>query len=246
MKNRRNYYRILHIQPDAPPDIIKASYRTQMQKLKMHPDLGGDEWDASILNEAYQVLSNPQKRAAYDATFIGNRNGVKTAAQAGTREAHARTCSDTGQAADDGNPGDASGCPFCGTPVPATPGYAEQLFCDGCNGPLQIANTLRLADTAKRAFERMPHYSPLTVYLDADCEGRAGKLRDLSPVGLQLQSPAPLRNGQVIHVSGEVVSAIGRVIFCNRDQRSQNFIAGIEFLTVCFHSRVGTFISADA
>ena len=32
--NRRNYYRILHVQMDAPTEIIKASYRTCMQKLR--------------------------------------------------------------------------------------------------------------------------------------------------------------------------------------------------------------------
>lgn len=39
--NRRNYYRILHVQPDAPLEIIRASYRAMMGPLKMHPDMGG-------------------------------------------------------------------------------------------------------------------------------------------------------------------------------------------------------------
>jgi predicted transcriptional regulator len=34
MKNRRNYYRILQVQPDAPVEIIRASYRTMMRELK--------------------------------------------------------------------------------------------------------------------------------------------------------------------------------------------------------------------
>lgn len=34
MMNRRNYYRILQVQPDAPPEIIRASYRTLMKELK--------------------------------------------------------------------------------------------------------------------------------------------------------------------------------------------------------------------
>ena len=42
MQNRRNLYRILHVQPEAPLEIIKASYRSLMTKLKLHPDLGGD------------------------------------------------------------------------------------------------------------------------------------------------------------------------------------------------------------
>ena len=64
--NRRNYYRILHVQPDAPAEVIKSSYRTLMQRLRMHPDLGGDHWNASLINEAYTVLMDPEQRAAYD------------------------------------------------------------------------------------------------------------------------------------------------------------------------------------
>ena len=40
MENRRNYYRILQVQPDAPVEVIKASYRALMRELRLHPDLG--------------------------------------------------------------------------------------------------------------------------------------------------------------------------------------------------------------
>ena len=70
MENKRNYYRILHVQPDAPEEVIKASYRTLMQKLRQHPDLGGEHWNASIINEAYRVLTNKQSRAAYDKSLF--------------------------------------------------------------------------------------------------------------------------------------------------------------------------------
>jgi DnaJ-class molecular chaperone len=69
--NQRNLYRILYVQPDAPVEIIRASYRTVMQKLKAHPDLGGDEWNAAIINKAFAVLSDAQKRRAYDAALFG-------------------------------------------------------------------------------------------------------------------------------------------------------------------------------
>src|SRR5665213_1240253 len=39
--NRRNYYRILHVQPEAPSQVITASYRTLMSKLRLHPDFRG-------------------------------------------------------------------------------------------------------------------------------------------------------------------------------------------------------------
>ena len=67
LKNNKNYYQILHVQPEAPLEVIRSSYRTMMQKLKMHPDLGGDQTQASLINEAYAVLMNPSKRAEYDS-----------------------------------------------------------------------------------------------------------------------------------------------------------------------------------
>ena len=68
MSRLRDYYRILHVQPDAPTAIISASYRTLMQQLRNHPDLGGDHENAVLLNEAHAVLTDPERRAAYDAS----------------------------------------------------------------------------------------------------------------------------------------------------------------------------------
>lgn len=74
MKNKRNYYRILHVQFDAPPAVIRASYQTLMQKLKQHPDLGGEHANASIINEAYKVLMDAEKRRAYDRVLLGEQD----------------------------------------------------------------------------------------------------------------------------------------------------------------------------
>src|SRR5690606_3216066 len=57
--NRRNYYRVLHVQPDAPTEIIRMSYLTLMRRLKMHPDLGGDHRKAALINEAFATLVDP-------------------------------------------------------------------------------------------------------------------------------------------------------------------------------------------
>ena len=94
-KERRNYYRILNVQPDAPLDIIKNNYRTLLQKLRLHPDLGGENWNASIINEAYNILRDPEKRAAYDQSLLKRyelnslsrghlvKSGLKTPLQTG-------------------------------------------------------------------------------------------------------------------------------------------------------------------
>ena len=69
-KNRRNYYRILRVQPDASAAVIRNNYRTLLQKLRLHPDLGGDHWNASLLNIAYNTLRHPHRREAYDQELL--------------------------------------------------------------------------------------------------------------------------------------------------------------------------------
>jgi len=41
-----------------------------MRELKIHPDLGGDNGRAQELNEAHEVLSDPEKRRAYDRALL--------------------------------------------------------------------------------------------------------------------------------------------------------------------------------
>lgn len=72
---------MLHVQPDAPKEIIQSSYRTLMQKLKVHPDLGGEEWNAAVINEAYVVLMDTNKRKEYDANLFQKENHSKLGKQ---------------------------------------------------------------------------------------------------------------------------------------------------------------------
>lgn len=64
---RRDYYRVLQVDEDAHPEIIRAAFRTLLRVLRKHPDLGGDEAQARLLIEAYETLNHPQRRAAYNA-----------------------------------------------------------------------------------------------------------------------------------------------------------------------------------
>ncbi|HVB75600.1 MAG TPA: DnaJ domain-containing protein [Ktedonobacteraceae bacterium] len=66
----QDYYTILEVPPTATQVEIKRSYH-RLARLH-HPDLNKQALDIHIkrLNEAYQVLGDPQKRAAYDAQRI--------------------------------------------------------------------------------------------------------------------------------------------------------------------------------
>jgi len=63
----RDYYDILEVKRDSTQDEIKRAYRKQARKF--HPDVS-KETDAEALfkqvGEAYEVLKDPEKRAAYD------------------------------------------------------------------------------------------------------------------------------------------------------------------------------------
>lgn len=59
-------YEILEVSPRARGEVIAAAYRALARKF--HPDAGGDERIMMDINRAWEVLGNPDLRAAYDRT----------------------------------------------------------------------------------------------------------------------------------------------------------------------------------
>ncbi|MGM9683877.1 MAG: molecular chaperone DnaJ [Eubacteriales bacterium] len=68
MADKRDYYEVLGIDKNADDATIKKAYRTLAKKY--HPDMNPGNKDAEAkfkeVNEAYDVLSNPEKKAKYD------------------------------------------------------------------------------------------------------------------------------------------------------------------------------------
>jgi curved DNA-binding protein CbpA len=62
----RDPYEVLQVRPGAEPEVVRAAYRVLARKY--HPDLGGDATRMVALNDAWDVLGDPVRRAAYDAS----------------------------------------------------------------------------------------------------------------------------------------------------------------------------------
>jgi molecular chaperone DnaJ len=75
MAAARNYYDILGVPKTASADEIKKAFRKSARKH--HPDAGGSEEKFKELNEAYEVLSDKEKRAQYDqfGQYFGGSGG---------------------------------------------------------------------------------------------------------------------------------------------------------------------------
>jgi DnaJ domain len=200
--NRRNYYRILHVQPEAPGPIITASYRAMMSKLRLHPDLGGDTAGAALINEAYAVLSDPAKRASYDQKLrtgkpvSRNRGGVASAQSA--------------------RPANGPGvCPFCHAIAAAT--IQANTRCHRCDSPLVPPPARPSAKNelfGRRAMPRMHRSDPVTLVEAWQTPIRAAQLRDLSMTGISIITDHRIERGQVIRIIGPLFDILATVVGC--------------------------------
>jgi molecular chaperone DnaJ len=67
MSEKRDYYEVLGVGRTAPADEIKRAYHALARKY--HPDINGEdgaEERFKEINEAYEALADPDRRAAYD------------------------------------------------------------------------------------------------------------------------------------------------------------------------------------
>ena len=68
-----DYYRILQVRRDAEPEVIERAYKAL--SLKYHPDVAHPSHRHTatrrmqLINEAYRVLRDPERRRRYDATM---------------------------------------------------------------------------------------------------------------------------------------------------------------------------------
>ena len=199
----KDYYAIMGVPRDATADQIKQAYRKLARKY--HPDVS-KESDAEArfkeVGEAYEVLRDPQKRAAYDQLGSGPRPGEEF-----------RPPPDFGsgfefRGAGHAGPGEEQSFEFEGDPSE----FFESLFGRGGFGGGRRAG---FGGARRRADRGEDHHARVVVDLEASLEGgtRTLTLRvpELDAEGrphlrdrtLNVKIPRGIQAGQHIRLAGQ-------------------------------------------
>jgi curved DNA-binding protein CbpA len=251
MSNRRNYYRLLHVQPEAPIEIIKASYRSLMTKLNTHPDRGGDHETAVLINQAYAVLSDPQRRRKYDEMLLSRSATVN---KRPTDEATAEK-SRSSKSGDNTNSrgnrenvrstsqADRLHCYFCGTAHQAN----INKYCTHCQSPLApvyTAQNRKLELFGRRTMPRIAKTGTLTVYPSWPHAGYPAQLQDLSTSGLCILTAYSAKVGQIMKCDSNFLKGVARVVTVRANGSA--FTVHGTFLAAEFITKSGVFFTEKA
>ncbi len=208
-----------------------------MQRMKMHPDLGGDHWQASLINEAFATLSDPDKRAVYDRDLpvpvAAQRNGATAEPPPAKQSSQTDWSLATGRF-----------CAFCGTPHRNNDRPDQN--CARCDSPLTMPAATEDAFSLQRQIERMPSSFPVVIYPDWQGSSDNGTAVDLSPGGMCFSSAVALPIGKIIKIDSEPCTAIAQVRHCSASAGRGRCETGVQFVTLRFNNTQGNFVSVSA
>ena len=233
-----DYYELLLVSRNAPVEVIRASYRTLMQKLKHHPDLGGDVKTAALINEAYAVLCDAQRRAEYDASLVARKRADEEIDAAAPPSGPGHSAPERSHSPHQ--------CIFCGATHDHGLAIVEDTTCMACNSPLFPAGHHRLEHSGQRAVARIDKNQHITVYTEwPQAPGFSGRTEDISLNGMRFVTHADLAEGQYIKIVSQIAEAIAQVSNLSRRGHgaSATNVAGVSFVTLRFRQSLGGFVS---
>ena len=233
--NRRNYYRLLHVQSDAPHEVIKAAYRALISGH--HPDHGGDNEDAALLNEAYHVLCDPVQRGEYDAMRAARSGRV---AGKGSAAGPGRIPPDESAA----RVAMTSHCSLCHLVLPAS--VQPSSRCTRCHAPLAPALHMTVGPKGfeRRSVPRVNKSDWALLYLHWPAEVVDVRMRDLSMDGISVYSGTEVSVPHVIRVVGASFEVVADLVSCRRVAKVYTLHGRL--LTAMFNDQSGGFASPEA
>jgi hypothetical protein len=237
-----DHYRVLYVQPDAPVEVIQASWRTLMGRLRQHPDLGGSHERALLINAAWAVLGDPARRAAYDlqvvrrAGLLASRpGGAASASRADVAQpqpvagaAWRAHCCALCQQAFAGALRPDSRCANCQSPLAALPG-------PGAQGHELLG---------RRSAVRRDQSHVALVHLGWPSAALPVRWRDLSLTGLSFYAPQAIAPGRRLRLIDSVIDGVIEVVGCRTQGRV--FTVHGRLLTALLLQATGVFVSAQA
>ncbi|MCP5003357.1 MAG: J domain-containing protein [Planctomycetes bacterium] len=226
MDNRRNYYRILKVQPDAPFEIIRTSYLTLLHKLKQHPDLGGDLWNAQVLIEAYRVLSDKEKRAEYDRKLYNHYTKILGPKERGKK------------------PVTTVLCPYCKRPLSGLSGKP----CNCARASSQPKKRDNSKEGHRRSITRIEKHENFHFTTSDSEDVHDAQMVDLSPKGVRFHSRKELKPYEIITIDSSFFHAIAEVVSSEKIVKGFRtfYSVGSHFQSISFTHQDGTFLSTSA
>ena len=195
-----------------------------MHKLKMHPDLGGDTWNAALVNEAYAVLHDPLKREQYDRQIF-NRLRKRHSQEAVSQEVKRGHCL------------------FCKSIFLFVPGRAKVDVCLECRSPLQGLQSDDTQIALRRMAARIERTFDITYYTYWPQAGHRAIAMDFSPTGIAMAGTAHFFVGQLVKIECELLNAVAQVKNLETPVEVSGPIrVGLKFVTVAFNLPRGTFV----
>jgi len=194
----KDYYDILGVQRDAPQDEIKRAYRRLARKY--HPDISkeeGAEAKFKDIGEAYEVLKDPEKRAAYDKFGSDWKQG---------QEFKPPPNWDAGF--------EFTGAGYTGADTSGFSDFFEELFGRSrFSRGSQRASTFRMQGESQHAkivirLEDAFHGSKQTITLSRAQVDEQGRVRTV-PHTLHITIPKGIIEGQNIRLEGQGMPGIG-------------------------------------
>jgi len=235
VSNRRNFYRLLQVQPDAVPEVIKAAYRALM--AMHHPDKGGDHATAASITDAYATLSDAHLRGLYDLRRVqqkANTSSTRAADGAASRGREAPPM-----------PGNSANvcCPFCTNALSAK---AKTLpRCPRCEAPLtRVPVGGQPLSKERRRMLRVSKSDWAMLHATWTSDGIDVRMRDLSLSGASVYCGAALPVGRPVRIVGAVFDAVGEIV--STRQVGNVYTLHLQLITAIFAVRTGGFVSTSA
>ena len=257
---RIDYYERLRVHPEAPLEVIRASYRALMKTLGAHPDLGGDASVAQALNEAWAILSDPSQRSRYDA---------ERALDAARAQGFEKGPDDTPSANPASPPkSDAAAAPehvdAAAAPPPREPAAADtaddrthtHLGATSWTSAAHSPSAAPYATTPsgptppaplqdeRRRVHRLERGGPLS-WTPRGGTAQSATLRDVSPHGLSFVAEACPEVGATLWIETPSLTAEA-VVRNTREIDRRTHLVGVSFENVTFREDRGTFLSRSA